>query len=481
MKENKPLPKATRRGRAYHAIAAKNPYFFVVGVFLIVISPYALSDGMFMDGLFYATIAKNLTEGLGSFWDLHFTATCSPHFRGHPPFAFGVQSIFYTLLGDSKYIDKIYSLFTYVVAGYLILKIWQHLKLKSGWIALLLWLLTPVVFWASTNNMLENTLTIFVLLSALFILKYQDGKGLPFLILSGLMLSIGFLTKGFVAFFVWTFPFVLWLIKREQPFRKMALATGVVVLVTLGLLFSLFLLPEARENILTYLNGQVANSLKNVRTVDTRFFIVKRFFCELLVAICICLFVVFWAKMKKCSMKLMRTNLQPFLIFFIVGLTGVVPVMVSAKQSGFYILATYPFFAIALGALLEPLISYLRANIKGSLMLNLAGYVVFFVGVCLCFYFSTTMGRDENKIKDTYQILKVVPKRSLISIPPTMYEDWGLHGYYARYGAVSLDSSGKRDYLLVKRNYPIEESFLNGYLEVDVQTVEYKLYKRINH
>ncbi|MDR1182885.1 MAG: hypothetical protein LBL13_13005, partial [Bacteroidales bacterium] len=66
-------------------------YFFVAGVCLIIISPHALSDGMFMDGLIYSTIAKNMANGLCSFWEPHFTTTCHANFYEHPPLAFGLQ------------------------------------------------------------------------------------------------------------------------------------------------------------------------------------------------------------------------------------------------------------------------------------------------------------------------------------------------------------------------------------------------------
>ena len=48
------------------------------------------SEGMFMDGLYYATIANNLANNIGSFWFLHFTNTEFPIFHEHPPLAFGM-------------------------------------------------------------------------------------------------------------------------------------------------------------------------------------------------------------------------------------------------------------------------------------------------------------------------------------------------------------------------------------------------------
>jgi MFS family permease len=169
-------------------------------------------------------------------------------------------------------------------------------------------------------------------------------------------------------------------------------------------------------------------------------------------------------------------------MFFFVGLAGVIPIMISAKQSGFYILATYPLFAIALGSLVEPLVNYLldRCSSRKIFVFKIIGYTVFCVGVSLCFYFSTTIGRDENKIKDTYKMLNVLPEGSIINILPSMYADWSLHAYYARYGAVSLDPEieNKRDYLLIVDTSSIDESILSQYQEVDVETVNYKLFKR---
>ena len=45
-------------------------YLLSTSVFLLIIVPQLLTDGMFMDGLIYASIARNLAEGIGSFSDL---------------------------------------------------------------------------------------------------------------------------------------------------------------------------------------------------------------------------------------------------------------------------------------------------------------------------------------------------------------------------------------------------------------------------
>ena len=67
-----------------------NNYFLlaVVALFIIISAPLLLANGMFMDGTMYASISRNLAQGLGSFWKLYFSATLYPEFHEHPPLAF---------------------------------------------------------------------------------------------------------------------------------------------------------------------------------------------------------------------------------------------------------------------------------------------------------------------------------------------------------------------------------------------------------
>ena len=62
-------------------------YITILALFIGIISPFMFTDGMFMDGLYYACISRNLALGIGSFWDLEFTETLGKHFHEHPPLA----------------------------------------------------------------------------------------------------------------------------------------------------------------------------------------------------------------------------------------------------------------------------------------------------------------------------------------------------------------------------------------------------------
>ena len=84
-----------------------NQFSWAVAALLLL--SLLFTKGMFFDGLTYATIARNLEEGLGTFWEPHYTAYIHPEFYEHPPFSFGIHSIYYRLFGDQAWVDRFYA------------------------------------------------------------------------------------------------------------------------------------------------------------------------------------------------------------------------------------------------------------------------------------------------------------------------------------------------------------------------------------
>ncbi len=88
-------------------------WLFTVALLFALTLPVLVQDGMFQDGMLYAGIAKNLAGDRGSFWALHFSPTLFNIFNGHPPLAFGIQALFFKILGNSIYTERVYSFFTF--------------------------------------------------------------------------------------------------------------------------------------------------------------------------------------------------------------------------------------------------------------------------------------------------------------------------------------------------------------------------------
>lgn len=465
----------------------KSIYFYipVAGIFLIIVSRALLSDGMFMDGLMYANISKNLANGLGTFWQPHMTETLFPVFINHPPLAFGLESIFFRILGDSRFIERLYSLLAIIITGLIIVSIWKSIGKKSstGWLPLFLWIVLPSVTWASVNNMLENTMGVFICLSVLFYIKSRKRNRFLYLLLSGLMLSLGFLTKGFVTFFPISFPFFFWLFSRKTRFWYMFFDTIIIITASvLALVLLVLLVPEAREVIPKYISITFDLTV-NSATKISRFYIVNRLLMELLPAIGILLAFLFFCWKRKLPLTQLNDNLQLALSFFFLGLSGVLPIMITKVQSGYYLLTSLPFFAISLALLVSPFIESLLegidCNSSGYKIFKSSGIALLISGILLSVIFSGHINRDRNKIEDMRVISAELTENSTISILPVMYYEWNLHAYYGRYKNISLDPdvNNKHEYLLIK-NSLYSDTIKNNYVKIELKTNEYELFKR---
>ena len=79
--------------------------FLAISLYCLLVLPRMLSHGMFMDGVVYASIARNMAENYGNFWQPYYTETVYPIFYEHPPLGFWLQSWAYRLCGDSVYVE----------------------------------------------------------------------------------------------------------------------------------------------------------------------------------------------------------------------------------------------------------------------------------------------------------------------------------------------------------------------------------------
>ncbi len=347
-------------------------------------------------------------------------------------------------------------------------------------------MITPTVFWSSYNNLLENTLTIFTSLSVWFYLIAQEKRRFMFIILAGLMLTLGFLTKGFVAFFPFSFPFLLWIFLRRISFGRMVSDTaGIVIFSLLPLIIMILLFPVVKTNLLKYFDSQVVGSIKNVVTVNSRFYVVQRMFSDLVFPASLSILFLLWRHFRSSVSIILKENIRKSLVFASLGLTGVLPVMISLKQSGFYILTTYPFFAISIAILvypyLESLLTELDYKSKGFIFFKWIAYAMFVVGIILSISFSNHFSRDKNRIKDLDQIITSIPRGTIINIRPEMRSDWALHAYLGRFDDISLDPdlNTGREYLLIMNEY-YSDTLNKKYSIVNLKTTDFKLFKKIS-
>ena len=450
---------------------------FVVGLFLILVAPSLFSEGMFVDGSVYASISRNLSVGKGSIWDLYYTDCLYPQFNEHPPLAFLLQSVFYSLLGTSLWIERSYSLLCFVLIGVLMYAIWRVWVRKDlGWLPLLFFVLMPLVPWCASNNMLENTMAVFDLAAVALIalaLINQHAKSYWYLLLAGGFLLAAFLTKGFTGLYPLIAPGLWALVNRDKFNKKIWLQQAVLVAGFVSLLSLLFwLVPESFEAIERYVQRQVLRGLTEERTTSNRLYIVFKMLTESLIPLG--LILILWVAARKKVKKLEWSTEGQWLLWL--GLSGVLPMMVSIKQSGYYILPALPLIALSLATIAARRCTLLfnsRFIRPSQLWIAL---IVFVFGIGLNVYFFGQVTRDRDKVELQYAIKTHLPEGSTISTNHELIENWGLVAYLQRYNSASLCLNEERlgSYYLSKG-----PSELLGY-QLIFNSGEYFVYQRVN-
>ena len=130
-----------------------------------------------------------------------------------------------------------------------------------------------------------------------------------------------------------------------------------------------------------------------------------------------------------------------FYIFLLIGLSGVLPIMVSVKQRDFYMLAALPFFALALGHLTFGMMDGLTQRITPRLQkwTTIGASCVLLAGLALNLCHIGKYGRDEAFLKEMKTFLNDIPENEVVAIAPEDFSQWTWHAYFMRYGKVSLD------------------------------------------
>ena len=418
---------------------------FLIGLFLVLVSKSLLTEGMFFDGVTYASISRNMAEGQGKFWNPHYTQTLYPEFRQHPPLALGMEALAFKALGDHWWVEKVYSVLAFLLSGLFIALIWKRTtnNIRWAWLPLLFWLTMPLVSWSATNNLLENTMSVFVLLSVyLMIVSYQRNHKF-WLILSAMALLLAFLSKGFTGLFPLVFPILYCAFDQKRkwiqgPIDSLILVISVAVFV--GIMFLMF--PASWSYIKEYIQLQVINGGLHEATVSSRFYIVFSLLLQLVVPLVMVIALVVLKTKNKDNNKVFEfpPDKAWFYIFLILGLLGVLPIMVSVKQRDFYMLAALPFFALACGHITIAEVNTLMLKITPNLRkwMTLGASCILLIGIMLNLVHIGKYGRDEALIEEVKQQIVESEGNNSIEIAPEEYTNWAKHAYYMRYGKISL-------------------------------------------
>ena len=462
-------------------------WIFTAAVFIALILPTLLQDGMFMDGLLYACVSKNLADGIGSFWFPHFSKTLHSFFDQQPPLGFGIQSIFFKLFGSSIYVERGYCFLTALINSSLIVILWRtifknknEIK-KLSWLPVLLWITIPVCFWAYSNGVMENTMSIFDLLAVIFIVRFFQMKFFIQLILAGIFIFLASLTKGIQGMFPLVAVFAWWISHRSIPFRKMLLYSLSLVLVPLTIYFLLLRNEAAYKSLSAYVHNRVLNSIEHVNGGDGRFYLIGRLLSELLPMIALTGIIFFLQRKKKEAISLPTVFKNDVLFFLLIGLSASLPLMVTLEQRGFYLVTSLPYFAIAASIASAPYLSVIisKINLQNNVLkifritsvLLLAGAIIFSL------YQIGKASRDKETIHDVHLLGKEIPRGTIVGATVDLWNQWSFQEYLIRHYYICIDNkiTTANDYVILESGTGIPDSI---HIEkINIPTIRYHLYK----
>ena len=468
-----------------------------VAAFAAATLPRLAQRGMFVDGVTYASIARNLSEGRGSFWSPSYTATIYPQFHEHPPFGFWLQSLWFRVLGDHLFVERAYSLAAALVTALLIARIWHRLQ-QSGaegpaqacperssvdrpglsetliprqaqderrveglrtsgrrdgphvpgasadeWLPVLFWILVPVVSWAIVGNLLETSLSLLTTAAVAAAVEAafaaRPTSTAAWGIVSGVCVVAAALTKGPVGLFPLAAPVMFWMIfGNRRAWASLVGQWSAVMLCAIALLS----FEAPRASLAQYLDQQVFASLGGRREISAgSWTIVIQLVSGVWAPI-----VLAGGLIVAAAQRFVRPR-QPqraqAAALFLVGLAGTLPIAVSVKQAGHYLVPGVPLYALAAACLLAPTAAVLIERLavrQHERFVNSLSAVVLLVAIGVAYV--PALRRDAPRLADLDVLAAGVPRGATIGICPESNGDWGLHAWFERRFDVSLDAAG---------------------------------------
>jgi hypothetical protein len=372
-------------------------------------------------------------------------------------------------------------------ASWLIHLLWKEIfRDKDGirsisWLPVIFWIIIPTSFWANSNNMMENTMSIFDISAVFFIYRSLNSeKHRPgLLLIAGFFIFLATFSKGVPGFFPLAIPLLHKIVLKKATLWKVIIQTLLMILVPAIFYLILFSFPESGESLKFYVTERLFQRVNEEPTVANRFHILHRLLKELLPLMIITVLIISITKLKKIKMPVLN-NASVSLLFFLTGLAAAGPLVLTRVQRGFYLVPSFPYFAICFSVLIAPHVFLFRQKfISDHKTFKIFRYSVT-IFLMLVIMFSTLQkgktSRDRDMLNDVHAIGNKIPRNSSIRVSQDLSDEYVLGCYFIRYYDISLHVDEQKDYLLVRKQ--IEQPDSLNFTRIDIDTKRYNIYAK---
>ena len=443
--------------------------------------------GIHGDGIEYAVVAMNMADDMGTFWKPYLDDAIHPVFHEHPPLVYWIQSIFFRIFGDGLYLETFYgALVGLIIMGCMAL-FWLRFRRDfrlsplGTWWPMLLVVSLPIYTYIMQTNRLVCTYTILAILPTYASYRSMTGPRhmVFFSLLSGVLIYLGFIAKGPVAFFTFAVPAIAW-VALKAKFSRAAVSTLLAMAAFALVLSATFhVFPESADFWKGFWKAQVVASLKSERAAgDTHWYLVERWTAEMAVPVAI---TGFFMALTKTSFRQLRFS-RHALFFLLIGLASSLPFLISTRQHNRYIFQSYPFFVLSLAFAADSIAAAIESILSDRQRLRAAiGAIalIFFVAALTGMLYKKDHIRGRKPFyKDIYMQKIELPARTTISACPgaMIHSDW-LFADMMRVYKVSLTPEMGKEYYLIAKNSGC--AVPEGYQRINREpTLKYHLYKK---
>jgi hypothetical protein len=422
-------------------------------------------------------LSRNWAIGKGTFWQPFFSSSFwlpfvrTDAFYEHPPLHFGLQGLFFKVLGDSIWVERLYCCVILWVQCWLMLQIWTTFfkedaeKKALSWLPILCYYFIPIVMWGMATNMLEGTMGVFTLAAVYFGIKnerWHTSNNIQYItsqlfishILCGGCIVAAFLSKGPVGLFPLAIPALFWALHPTKSTFKTSFIQTAILLSVIGIaVVGFYFYTPSRAFFTIYFEQQVVKALAGAREVapNGRFYLLPKLFTEAIPLLMIALGSWWYARKKAIDLPFILAAKFCFALF----LAAYLPLFVSVKQSPFYVLPAMPFWALAVAVWVSPVFVFLKNELGTKypdFSQNTVQFLRFlFIGIIA--YTVSIIGQtkeEEQEINDLKQLSTVIPRGAKINTCCELVEDGRLLAYAQRYFEWELLTETRSEWTLMK-------------------------------
>lgn len=450
-------------------------WFMAFSILLWVLILPLTRHGMFLDGVLYAAIAKNMSLGYGSLWQPFYSMTEHRYFYEHPPLALYFQSLFFKYLGLGFWVERLYS-FLMAVGQFLLIAGYWLKKEKAPWysvgLLLLFWVFIPLNYMYK-NNLLECTLTLLTTAAACILLIKTNTLPKYFFqyIAADVAILLAFFCNGPTAFFPLAIPLINAWVTKES----IACAFKNTLFLML-LLFGLFLgvywfIPAAWTNTQHYLQQQLWAVMGGER--ELYYTGLKHGYILILYLRSYWFLMIFSIGLIAIAARIQGQSFQDglrqsckntvFLLFLLLSFSAVLPIGLSHKQAFNYLLQSAPLFTLAAMYFCYPSVTRIAAYCKSRLKFNKylvrGSFGVLVVSVFMVAYLANGYNRDRAMLQDIDFLSQYCKKERAISLSQSLMFQWYTGAYFIRQSVISMVPTVGCHYYLNLKNEATPEGY----------------------